>query len=97
MHEPLARVRAEQRARHVALGKLLGRNLREAGGVHHFETHRAIVHHAVVTGEARGVVGRQAHRLERRRERRERHLHLHLHGEEILLRLIELHDEAAEI
>ena len=69
--------------------------MRQSTGVHDFEANRAVVDHTIVTREARGTLGLQAHRVERRRKGGKRRLHLHLHGEGVLLRLVELHIQTA--
>ena len=93
--KPLAAGHPQRRAGSVALRELLGRNLRQAAGLHHFQPHRALVDDAEVAGKARRALGPQLHGIGRLRERAQRRLHLHLERELVLLRLVELDDEPA--
>ena len=95
VRETLPARRAERRLRRVALGKLLRRNLRESPRLHDFEPHRALVHDAEISGETRRALGPQLHRVRRLRERADGRLRLHENGEEVFLRLVELHGELA--
>ena len=73
---------------------MVGRNLRQPGGLQDLQPHRPFIHDADITGKARGGVGPQLHHIRRLWERAERSLHLHLEGELVLLRLIELDHQA---
>src|ERR1043166_2154260 len=83
----------EQRLDGVALGKLLGRNLRESRRVQHLESNRTVIHDAEISGEPSRILRAQLQHVRRLRKCAERCLHLDLDRELVLLRLIELHYE----
>ena len=95
IREALFAACAESRLRHIALGKLLWRHLREALCLHDFETHRTFIHDAEVACKSRRAFGPQLHRIHRLRECADGRLRLHEDREKILLRLIEFHDQLA--